>query len=96
MRKIYVSPSLLSADFKCLEKDILEIYSKIKIKKIRELLLNTDYSLTNIAEIMKYNDTSALIKFFKKKKLPYPILSYPILSSIITEFEANKIRIYKT
>lgn len=39
-----------------------------KIKKIRELLLNSDYSLTNIAEIMKYNDTSALIKFFKKSE----------------------------
>ncbi len=35
------------------------------IKKIRELIMNTDYSLSDIAEIMKYNDTSALIKFFK-------------------------------
>ena len=35
------------------------------IKKIRKLIMNTDYSLSDIAEIMKYSDASALIKFFK-------------------------------
>lgn len=40
----------------------------ICIKKIRELLMNTEYSLSDIAEIMKYNDTSALIKIFKNQE----------------------------
>ncbi len=40
----------------------------ICIKRICELLMNTEYSLSDIAEIMKYNDTSALIKIFKSQE----------------------------
>ena len=40
----------------------------IKIKKIKQLLMNMDYTISDIAEIMKYNDASALISFFKKSE----------------------------
>lgn len=36
-----------------------------RISILRRLLLNADYTLSDIAEIMQYNDVSALIKFFK-------------------------------
>lgn len=38
------------------------------IKKIRALIMTTDNSLSDIAEIMKYSDASALIKFFKSQE----------------------------
>lgn len=45
-----------------------EYIKNIKIKKIKHLLMDMDYTLSDIAEIMKYNDASALIKFIKKNE----------------------------
>lgn len=43
-----------------------EYIKKRKIKKIKDYLVTLDYSLTDIADFLDYNDVAALVKFFKK------------------------------
>ncbi len=65
-KHLHISPKQLTRLFEQFLSTTPGRYIKTAcVNKIRELIINTDNSLSDIADIMKYSDASALIKFFK-------------------------------
>jgi len=65
--KFQMSISNLSHQFKALtNRNISEYITKGKLEYIRDLLLNTDYSVQKIADMLGYSQTASFIRRFKQ------------------------------
>ena len=66
--KFFLSPDYLSTQFKVKTgKNFKDYISNLRIQKAEELLMCSEFKISEVAELMGYNDSGYFIKVFKNK-----------------------------